>query len=139
MKLCRIRGPPKDTATQLRIGWVIPNHLVFPTITECLCPQVTKNISHYYHYFSYNNNINSNNNNNNYYYYYYYYYLLLLSLSLIAFDSHLALGIFSELSGIRILLLPSYIVHSWSYAGGRPISSNSPIQSSLTGVVIIKF
>ena len=30
------------------------------------------------------------------------------------FDSHMELVIFSELSGIRILLLPNYIVQSWS-------------------------
>ena len=41
------------------------------------------------------------------------------------FDSHLELVIFAELSGIRILLLPNYIVQSWSFTllDGRFLAS----------------
>ena len=44
------------------------------------------------------------------------------------FDSHLELGVFSELSGtfcIRILLFPNYIVQSWfcGLVDGSPLYS----------------
>ena len=41
------------------------------------------------------------------------------------FDFHLELVIFAELSGIRILLLPNYIVQSWSFTllDGRFLAS----------------
>ena len=52
------------------------------------------------------------------------------------FDSHLELGIFSQLSVVRILILPKCVFTVFVlYAGGRPISSKSSIQSSVIGIV----